>query len=124
MSRRSLPDTEAVQELLSSRQRRLLLSILVESQDDLVSRGTLARRIAAWEREKSPDVVTEAEQHRAAVKLHHDHLPRLEAYNVVEYDPRQGDVVERDGLQRIEPELAEECEKRGSPTVARAPDRR
>lgn len=77
--------------LLAKRRRRQLLRILRESPTPLTT-YELARRIGADEHEEpsKTDVKT------VRIALHHHHLPRLDAADVVEYD-RTGETV-RPGL--------------------------
>lgn len=73
--------------LLSKRRRRLALRIIRESSTPL-SVNRLAERVA-----KREFGDPSAEELRAiSLTLHHNHLPRLEADDVVQYDEIEGTV--------------------------------
>lgn len=70
-------------ELLAVPRRRLTVDILegrVASLDlDTVARGLAVREQA----DPSPETVE-----RIAIELHHNHLPRLDEYELIEYEPK------------------------------------
>ena len=53
----------------------------------------LSRQIARWEAETKGDDASKDGQHRVAVALVHNHLPRLADHDIIEYDQRSGDIV-------------------------------
>lgn len=71
--------------LLASAERQQVLIELWESGRTTVDE--LSRRIAAEDDERSSNDVEYIE-----IQLVHNHLPRLEAYGVIEYDDGSGDV--------------------------------
>jgi len=65
--------------------RRKVLVILTEEGPS--DRERLAERLAADADVEDDDAAD------VALRLHHVHLPKLDAHHYVEYDPRMGDVV-------------------------------
>jgi hypothetical protein len=85
-------------ELLASKRRQTLLELLVDSTEDTHSLESLATAIAQTEQET--DLGARPDQ-RVCLSLHHVHLPKLDAADIVEYDP-QRNVVEYLGSERME----------------------
>lgn len=106
---------DEVFELLASRRRRYALYYLRGRQES-VHRDEMARHVAAREAGVSPDDVDDAAPSHVAASLHHVHLPRLRDAGLVEYDPRQGDVVPAEQFRRVEPylDLAADDEEPGA----------
>ena len=75
---------------LADEQRRHLLYYL--SDNPVTTADELARQVAARGTDRSPSEVPEEECDRMRAKLHHEHLPRLRDYGVVDYDERSRDV--------------------------------
>lgn len=75
-----------VYRLLVEPRRRAALSVL-EAQTTPPVLEDLARAVAARETETDPQAVSSADVRRVAVSLHHTHLPKLAAHDVVVYDP-------------------------------------
>lgn len=73
-------------EALTDQTRRFVLYYLRDHE--VVSVDDLAREVAAVEAGIPPDGVSEDERERAATRLVHNHLPRLEDARFIEYDPR------------------------------------
>jgi hypothetical protein len=70
--------------LLAVERRRVTLDVLTNefvpiSLDDLA--------VAVAKREVNGSVATDESVERVAISLHHNHLPKLVDYGVVEYDP-------------------------------------
>ncbi|MCU4740884.1 hypothetical protein OB955_06925 [Halobacteria archaeon AArc-m2/3/4] len=86
--------------LLSSWRRRYLLTQLRDR--DRVTIDRLARRIAALEQDTTRDAVSEDARDSVVVSLVHNHLPRLADHGVVEYDPRNGDIVPDTAFEELE----------------------
>lgn len=76
-------DRSARHELLAVRRRRLAIDVL-ESRVASIDLETIAREIAVREdADPSPETVE-----RIAIELHHNHLPRLDEYGLVGYEPK------------------------------------
>lgn len=87
-------------ELLSSERRRLAMRVLCDESMpcDL---GTLARKVAACEQGVRSDDVTRAERDTVAASLHHAHLPKLDARDVVTYDAENNEIVASAVAERL-----------------------
>lgn len=78
---------------LSDARRRYVIHYLLDREDGVADVGTLAERIAAWERATDR---RDAPVEDVIVDLHHAHLPLLADVGLVEYDQRSGAVRYRD----------------------------
>lgn len=78
-----LTDTER-HGLLASERRRVALSVLA-GRSTPVDLSELAATVAARETDTDADDARAVE--RVAVALHHAHLPKLDDFGVVDYDP-------------------------------------
>lgn len=78
-------------EILANERRRYVLHELRET-DESVEIGPLARRLAAWERDKPVDMVTAAERKSAYTALQQRHLPKMMEAGLVTFDSRSGTV--------------------------------
>lgn len=75
---------------LSDRDRRYLLYYLDEHGSGEIEE--IARYIVARESNRSLSSISEEDSKRMQAKLHHEHLPRLRDYGVIDFDERQGDI--------------------------------
>lgn len=92
MSAQMRPETvDRICKLLSNARRRQLLYLLGESEQWTVD--TLARRLTAGEQETPVPAVTESETEQVKATLVHNHLPRLAAHDVIEYDAEREAVT-------------------------------
>lgn len=73
---------------LGDTRRRRLLGVFVEADERTLDRRTIAERLAA--EEAGPETVAERLERRIEVSLHHKHLPELDEFGAVEYDPDTG----------------------------------
>ena len=76
--------------LLSSKRRRLVLDLLDDRSDSLTLQG-LAEDVTR--RESSGNPSDQAAAERVAIALHHDHLPKLAAAGVLDYDTQTREIV-------------------------------
>jgi len=81
---------EKIIQLLSDHTNRAVLSILNDAAQDL-SVDELADRILRQEISSGASCDTNSEQ--LVLRLHHDHLPRLDEAGLVEYDHESNDVA-------------------------------
>ncbi|WP_435180882.1 DUF7344 domain-containing protein [Halorussus sp. AFM4] len=75
---------------LGDERRRHLLYYLSDNPSATVDE--LAREVAARDTDRATSAVSEEECDRMRAKLHHEHLPRLRDYGIVDYDERNRDV--------------------------------
>ncbi|UPV73038.1 hypothetical protein M0R89_10800 [Halorussus limi] len=85
-------DLDDLFEVLADGQRRQLLAYLDSTDDDVAAFSELVDHVA-----EESGAVSNDDDERVAVNLHHNHLPKLEDANVVEYDPRSETVRYRGG---------------------------
>jgi len=83
-----------------SRRRFALYYLLSNEYTDI---DTLSVQIAAWEQGETVTSVDEAARRQVKIALHHNHLPRLETHDVIEFDVRSGDVVRTAGFEDVRP---------------------
>lgn len=84
--------------LLASTRRRHVLGVLAE-EGASVELSALATAVAVRERGRADDATVE----RVTVALHHSHLPRLAAADVLEYDREEQRVTARgDAVARLQ----------------------
>ena len=74
--------------------RRRILSVLVEHRE--LTRSELAERLAT-----DPDVPT-SDVYHLEINLHHNHLPKLDDEEYIEYDLRMGDLKRWKDAQEIQ----------------------
>lgn len=95
--------------LLSNARRRFALYYLLSNE--YTNTDSLSLQIAAWEEEVSIADVSEDTQQAVKLSLHHHHLPKLAASNVLEFDYRTGDIVLADGFEDLRPFIEDYREK-------------
>ncbi|MFC7081107.1 DUF7344 domain-containing protein [Halorussus caseinilyticus] len=76
-------DLDQLFEVLADGYRRRVLAYLDDTDDGIAAFSELVEHVADDSDGESTD-----DHERIAVNLHHNHLPKLEDANVVEYDPR------------------------------------
>lgn len=82
---------DALFDVLSNHRRRYALHSLKQGSGT-VGIGDLAEEIAAWETEKSADLVTSTERKRIYTSLQQFHLPKMSKNGIVEYDSQAGTI--------------------------------
>lgn len=85
-------------ELLSSGRRQTLVELLANSDDDVHTLESLATAIT--QTEQGTDLGTRP-SHRVCLFLRHVHLPKLDAADLVDYDP-QRNLVECTGSGQLD----------------------
>lgn len=75
---------------LSEKHRRYTLYYL--DDHGVANSEELARHIVVQKSGCRPSAVSDEERKRIQTKLHHQHLPRLKDYGLVDYDKRSKDV--------------------------------
>lgn len=76
------PSLDTVFDVLSDQERRHVCAYLLDVKPDVLTVGDMVADLAD----------DETERRRLATALHHEHLPKLEATGVIEYDPRSRTV--------------------------------
>lgn len=103
---------EVIFDVLSSDRRRFVLSHLLEG-DGTATLNELARELGAREYETSPDELSDTQRRRLYVSLYQTHVPKMEHYDIVEYDADSGVVSAT--------ELAREVNRYRGPCTADGP---
>jgi hypothetical protein len=103
--RRQIQPDETLFDLLSSRRRRLLLSVLHRQKE--VDLTTLTRHVAALETGSTPDELDPAERKRVYISCYQTHVPRLAEAGLVEYDTDSGVVRSTAKLSAVNRYLGE-----------------
>jgi hypothetical protein len=83
--------------LLAERRCRYALYCLEDADDAVFTLDEFAERIMALERDwGDPEAPCSTADHRTVtIELHHDHLPRLSAAGVIDYDARSRTIRNR-----------------------------
>ncbi|MFC5368337.1 DUF7344 domain-containing protein [Salinirubrum litoreum] len=100
-----MTDTSTLFELLASRQRRRLLFLLCDAESVEVPDGLQSRSAAAMtngDSSKSPNHTVPSD---LAVELHHTHLPKLAAADLIEWDQSAEAVRRGPEFGEVEPAL-------------------
>lgn len=77
---------------LSSTRRRRLLAAVADAESETVARDALVTTFMSRLHGEPASDETAAERERLTVRLHHQHLPKLEAAGLLEYDADQAAV--------------------------------
>lgn len=75
--------TSARHELLADRRRRLAVDILDGRVASLDLDAVAGKIVDREDADPAPEAID-----RVAIELHHNHLPRLDEYGLVEYEPK------------------------------------
>lgn len=90
----TLQRLDVILRTLTHQRRRFALYLLQE--EGIVELKELARQVAAWEAEKSPEEITEKELQELLNDFHHNHLPMFRDALLIEYDQRSETIRYRD----------------------------
>jgi hypothetical protein len=96
-------------DLLSNARRRYVLCYIRERGKASV--GELSRYTAAWENDVKPTALSSSQRKRVYTALHQTHLPRLDEYGIVTYDPDRGTVTPQPRLELLEEYLKEPADR-------------
>jgi hypothetical protein len=87
-------------DLLSNARRRYVLCYVRERGDASVRE--LSRYTAAWENDVDPTALSSSQRKRVYTALHQTHLPRLDEYGIITYDPDRGTVTPQPRLDLLD----------------------
>lgn len=80
---------DALFDALASRRSRYILHNL-RSEDTPVTLDTIVDTVAAWEMDKSIDLVSDEHRRNVLMSLQHTQLPKLAMAGLVQYDEERG----------------------------------
>ncbi|WP_276253228.1 DUF7344 domain-containing protein [Halomontanus rarus] len=87
--------------VLADQRRRYVLYYLQMTPRDVVQYDQLVTKVAEWETE-SDTPPTEDHLEEIELALQHHHLPRLEDYGMIDYDPRTKTIRYCDDISKQE----------------------
>jgi hypothetical protein len=93
--------TETIFATLSNRRRRYVMHCLRQTNDGLTIRD-LSEQLAAWEQNCELTEVRPKERKRLYTALHQTHLPKMDAFGIVEYDSARGVVTLTDAISEFD----------------------
>jgi len=82
-----MPEPDTVFSLLSNERRRIVVQATAVA-DSQLGLGTLAERVAAREHDKPMRQITAKERKNVYIALYQQHLDKLDAAGVIQYDDR------------------------------------
>lgn len=100
-------DRPAARAIVSHHHRRALVCYL--ERGDTVSVAEATRRLATRDRQSAEDDSVEPTRQQLRLELVHDHLPRLDDHDVLEYDPGANEVTLTTPLEYERPEAVFEA---------------
>ena len=86
------PDKEEIFEVLSNERRRHVLGYLQQHENGSAELSELVTQVTALENDVPPEQVRSDERKSVYVGLRQTHLPKMDEYNIVEYDRDRGTV--------------------------------
>lgn len=97
--------TDDVFDALAVTRRRAILTVLREHSAG-IDVQTLARAVSSHEQETARESVSDSTVEQVHVTLHHVHLPKLDALDLVTYDHEERTVEPTDVIDTIPVEFA------------------
>jgi len=89
-------------EVLGNRRRLYVLASLKQDENGEIDFAELVTRVAALENEVPADQVESDERKSVYVGLRQTHLPKMDEYNLVEYDRDRGTVTLGDAAEKAQ----------------------
>ncbi|WP_217471954.1 DUF7344 domain-containing protein [Haloterrigena gelatinilytica] len=86
-------------ELLADRRRRYALYYLQTASDDVVGFDAVVTQLANWETRLETEP-TNDHREEIEIALHHEHLPKLEDHDIIDYDSESETIRYRDGFPK------------------------
>jgi len=80
-------------EILKNERRRTVLHYLADTDEEIVSLGTLAEHVAAVENDTTVARVTSKERKCVYVGLYQCHLPKMDDMDIVEFNQSRGTIA-------------------------------
>lgn len=95
--------------VVANEHRRAILYTLDKASEKTLAYDVLVDRVADRVRDKDTERVSDEQRQRIQIALHHTHLPKLEAAQIIDYEGETGHVqfvggkLERDLLALVGP---------------------
>lgn len=93
---------EEVFDILSNQRRRHTLHYLSQRGGKPVDLRELSRQLSAWENDVSPDEITHRDRKSTYTALRQNHLPKMDAAGVVNWDPNRGYIEPAEEFEEAE----------------------
>lgn len=97
---------EEIFDVLSSQRRRFILQYLLQNEGEGRLKHVVTT-VAAWENDTSPEELSSKLRTRAYTTIRQTHLPKMDEYGIVEYDPDSGDILLTESGEILETYLDE-----------------
>lgn len=101
--------------LLSNQRRRYVLRYLANHEGSVEMR-TLTEQVAAWEHDTTLETLTSTQRQRVYIPLYQNHLPKLAAHDIIEYNQSRGHVEATPRLFTLLPYLDDQPSASGDST--------
>ncbi len=93
---------EDIFEVLSNDRRQHVLNYMKHREGESVQLRELVDQVAAWENDTSIEELDSSARKCVYTALRQSHLPKLDEYDIVEYDPRRGEVELTEGAREVQ----------------------
>ncbi|MCU4974126.1 hypothetical protein OB955_15460 [Halobacteria archaeon AArc-m2/3/4] len=104
MSRDST-EFDAVLDLCRDHHRRIVLAVLAEERRPLTM-NDLSKAILKYNHSTPVTEVSEEVLTEIRLSLYHEHIPKLESEEIIEYDPERQHVVPTERFDQLRPSLS------------------
>lgn len=91
---------DEVFDLLSSPRRRYVINYLRRAGEP-IQLTELAAEVSSWENETPVHELSDKQEKRVYVSLYQTHIPKLEEFGIVNYDPDEGTVRATEGIDDV-----------------------
>lgn len=91
---------DEVFDLLSSPRRRYVINYLRRAGEP-IQLTELAAEVSSWENETAVHELSDKQQKRVYVSLYQTHIPKLEEFGIVDYNPDEGTVSATDRIDDV-----------------------
>ncbi|WP_331233391.1 DUF7344 domain-containing protein [Natronorarus salvus] len=93
---------EDIFEVLSNDRRQQVLNYMKHREGESVQLRELVDHVAAWENDTTVERLDSSARKCVYTALRQSHLPKLDEYDIVEYDARRGEVELTEGAREVQ----------------------
>ncbi len=93
---------EDIFEVLSNERRQQVLNYMKQREGESVQLRELVDQVAAWENDTSIEQLDSSDRKCVYTALRQSHLPKLDEYEIVEYDPMRGEVELTEAAREVQ----------------------